>query len=66
LEIAKNVAANKGQTALNRMKKVGEMSGIKKDQLDTLLTFPEFDDKSNNSVSSDDALIQKHLKKKPR
>lgn len=66
LEIAKNVAANKGQTALTRMKKVGEMSGIKKDQLDTLLTFPEFDDKSNNSASSDDALIQKHLKKKPR
>lgn len=66
LEIAKNVAANKGQMALNRMKKVGEMSGIKKDQLDTLLTFPEFDDKSNNSASSDDALIQKHLKKKPR
>jgi hypothetical protein len=66
LEIARKVAANKGQTALNRMKKVGEMSGIKKDQLDTLLTFPEFDGKSNGSASSDDALIQKHLKKKPK
>jgi hypothetical protein len=46
LEIARKVAANKGQTALTRMKKVGEMSGIKKESLDTLLTFPEFEGKS--------------------
>jgi hypothetical protein len=50
LQIARQVASSKGKTALDRMKKVGKMAEITDDQLNTLLNFPEFDEKQGLAV----------------
>lgn len=41
MEALKAVATTRANMSISRMKKVGEMSGVKKEQLDVLLDFPE-------------------------